>query len=266
MSRPLSNKRRIEAGRLVQFLLGQYDKKSLPGDPVFFVHQYKDPRDLEVVAFIASLLAFGNVKAIHASVQRMLTIMGSSPYLFIKTFDPKSHQAAFEGLVHRWVKGNDLSLLLTTLKKVLEHHPSLEAFFLKGYNTHDQDVSPMLIHFAAKIGDYVDLSQAGRGFRYFFPSPADGSPCKRMNMFLRWMIRPADGIDLGLWKSIPPSKLLVPLDTHIYKFARKFGLSRHKNPNWKTARDVTDFLLTLDPEDPVKFDFVICHHGMEVGW
>lgn len=258
MKRDLSNS--------LQSLLTRYDRQFLPGDPVFSVHRYSNPRDQELVGFIASLLAFGNAKAIRRSLEKLLTLLGPSPFSFVYDFDPARERAAFQSLGHRWVRGGDLHLLLILLKKILRRHSSLKACFLEGYEDRDVDVAPMLNRFSRKVKSLVNFGKQSRGFRYFFPQPSDGSACKRLNMYLRWMVRPADGIDLGLWKEIPPSKLVIPLDTHVYRFGRRFRLSRFKTPHWRFARDVTDFLKNLDPEDPVKYDFAICHYGMEKGW
>jgi uncharacterized protein (TIGR02757 family) len=124
----------------------------------------------------------------------------------------------------------------------------------------------MLERFSDDVFAGLHKPGLSRGFRYFFPSPADGSPCKRLCMFLRWLVRPADGIDLGLWPEIPAAKLVVPLDTHVWGFARRFRLTPYKNPRWESALHVTEFLREIEPSDPVRFDFPICHYGMEAGW
>ncbi len=251
---------------LLQTLSQRFDRKFLSDDPVFFVHPYSDPRDQEVVGLISALLAFGNVKTIHQSIQKVLEVMGSSPADFIANFDFKRQGASLNRLGHRWVRSGDIRLLFVVLKKILRRHASLKSFFLEGYNDGDLDVSGVLHCFSKGALSLAGSSDLSRGFRYFFPSPINGSPCKRLNLFLRWMVRPADGIDLGLWTEIPPSKLVIPLDTHIYQFGTRFGLSRTKTANWRFARDLTDFLKTIDPVDPVRFDFPICHYGMEEGW
>lgn len=252
--------------RLLHSLLAQYNHPFLSGDPVYFVHQYTNPRDQEIVALISALLAFGNVKSIHASIKKVLDLMGPCPAQFLSEFDPEAQKSLFEKLGHRWVRGQDLLLLFTVIQKILKEYSTLEDFFLQGYRDQDPDISNVLHHFSKNALNLAGTKKHSRGFRYFFPSPQGGSPCKRLVLFLRWMIRPADGIDLGLWKKIPASKLIIPLDTHIYSFAQKFRLSRYKNANWKVASEVTAFLRTIDPKDPVRFDFSICHYGMEVGW
>ncbi len=219
-----------------------------------------------MVGLISALLAFGNVKAIHSSIEKVLRETGPHPWKFIASLRDDEIPDLFEGVFHRWVRRGDFCLLFKVLKRVREKHRSLKDLFLEGYDERDSDLAPAIDHFSRKCLSFAGLGQLPRGFRYFFPTPQDGSPCKRLNMFLRWMVRPADGIDLGLWKEIPPSKLIIPLDTHVYRFARRFRLSRFKSQSLKMANDISMFLRTIDPDDPVRFDFAICHYGMEKGW
>jgi uncharacterized protein (TIGR02757 family) len=265
MVKRVSN-RHQEALRLTEELFLRYDRRFVTDDPVGLVHNYQAPADRELTAFISAMLAFGNVKAIHGSLKKVFAILGPHPSEFLAAFDFKKETPIFDLLGHRWVRGGDIRLLLATLQKIYKKQGSLEAFFLEGYDDKAADVGPMLVSFSKRIKQKAGEGPLSRGFSYFFPSPVDGSPCKRLNMFLRWVVRPADGIDLGLWKGISPSQLLVPLDVHLFNFTKKFKLSRHRNPNWKMARDLTDFLKTLDPADPVKYDFALCHHGMTTGY
>ncbi|MBI2981873.1 MAG: TIGR02757 family protein [Deltaproteobacteria bacterium] len=267
-----------------QFLLkiiGLYDRRLIQTDPVSFPHRYPDWHDRELVSFLAAEFAFGNAQSLMASIEKLLQILGPRPHQFLteareRQLDKIDHSG------HRWIRGHHLIQLLKLLRSVYQGEGSLEKLFLKGYSQEDQAVGPALQYFTRSFlenppqppffkGGSTKLSpplaKGGKGgFGYFFPSPKTGSACKRLNMFLRWMIRPADGIDLGLWKGIAPSKLVIPLDTHLYQFARKFKITRRKTPDWKMARETTDFLKELAPEDPLKFDFAICHYGMERGW
>jgi uncharacterized protein (TIGR02757 family) len=270
MRRSLSNKRH-ELKAFLKGLSETYsDRKFLRDDPIYYVHQYKDPADQEIAALISASLAFGNVKAVQASVQKILGLMGASPRAYILSFNPQTEAGRYGDFVHRWVRGGDIVLLMAWLNGVLKKHKSLKALFLKHHHREDKDIKPMLEKVTAGILEdlppLLHARAASRGFRYFFPSPKDGSPCKRLNMFLRWVVRPKDGFDLGLWPEIPASKLIIPLDTHIFQFALRHKLSAYKNPRWEMAVEVTEFLKELSPEDPVRYDFPICHHGMTVGW
>jgi len=270
MKRRLSNDQKKLLTLLPELLKRYGDRRFLEGDPVSYVHQYREPGDQEMAAIISALLAFGNVKSVKASVGKVLAVMGMHPRAYVLGFDAEREEVKFRGVGHRWVRGDDLLLLTLWLQQVLKRHGSLKNCFLEDYRDSDPDVGPMLNRFSSKVLSYLPPLAQGRagslGFRYFFPAPRGGSPCKRMNMFLRWMVRPRDGIDLGLWPEIPPSKLVIPLDVHVHRFARKYRLSPFKNPRWEVATQVTEFLRLLSEEDPVKFDFPICHHGMAVGW
>jgi uncharacterized protein (TIGR02757 family) len=266
MGAKLSNKRKDEARRRLGEISAAYGKNLLAGDPVRFVHDFASSEDREVVGLLSALLAFGNVKSIHASVAKVLQIAGPSPFAFAKAFDPEVHGERLAALGHRWVRGADLAKLFDLIKYLVLRFGSLKEAFLTHHRPTDPHVGPMLERFSKDVFSRLHKPGLSRGFRYFFPSPADGSPCKRLCMFLRWMARPADGIDLGLWPELPASKLVIPLDTHVYRFARRFRLSPYKNPRWEVAVHVTEFLKEIEPDDPVRFDFSICHYGMDIGW
>lgn len=266
MGAKLSNKRKDEAMRLVREIAVQYGRSALETDPVRYVHRYESREDREIVALLSALLAFGNVKSIHASIAKVLEIVGPSPSAFVRGFKAEAKEAAFKKLGHRWVRGADLLRLFDLFKSLTIRFGSIREAFLSHHHPTDPHIGPMLERFADDVFAKLHKPGLSRGFRYFFPSPADGSPCKRLCMFLRWMVRPADGIDLGLWPEVPPSKLVIPLDTHVWQFARRFRLTPYKNPRWESSLQVTEFLKEIDPSDPVRFDFPICHHGMEVGW
>ncbi|QQR79783.1 MAG: TIGR02757 family protein [Deltaproteobacteria bacterium] len=271
-SKPLSNqhpqyfhnRHHQAAFEKVRELASSITLQPITSDPVYFVHQYTNHQDQEVVGLISALMAFGQVKSIHAALRRIFEVMGTSPVRYLKSFD-EAKGIKLKTIQHRWVRGDDLILLMKTLSKILKEYGSLKNLFLEGYRE-IEDVSIAMGLFSKKFLEMSGQKSWSRGFRHFFPSPEGGSPCKRLCMYLRWMVRPRDGVDLGLWTEIKPAALIVPLDTHIYQFAKKYRLSRHKNPNWKASLEITQFLKTIDSEDPVRYDYAICHYGMEVGW
>jgi uncharacterized protein (TIGR02757 family) len=170
-------------------------------------------------------------------------------------------------MVHRWTRGRDLVALLWIIRQMLERSGSIERFFVEGLDASDPDVERALNSFSYRALS-LDLRAAyGRrppvrgGVRYFFPRPSAGSACKRLNLFLRWMVR-RDEVDLGVWASIPPSKLIVPLDTHVIRLGRCLRLTRYTSPGWRMASEITASLRAIDPDDPVRFDFSLCHVGM----
>jgi uncharacterized protein (TIGR02757 family) len=235
-------------------------------DPIQIVRRYTQPDDVEVVAFCAASLAFGRVASVLQSIERLVAIMGSRPADYVRRFDPARDRAAFEGLVHRWTRERDLVALLWVIRQMLERAGSIEGFFLEGYDESAADLAGALDSFSLRAMR-LDLKAAyGKvpkrpGVGYFFPSPSKGSACKRLNLFLRWMVR-RDALDLGVWTRVSASKLVVPLDTHVIRVGRCLRLTTYSSPGWRMARDITASLTKIDPADPVRYDFSICHLGM----
>lgn len=246
-----------------------FDLKFLSPDPLEFVHQFKKPEDQEVVGLIASSLAYGRVERILVSIKDVLRRMDNKPHRFTINFNPARNAKVFEGFVHRFNTGKDIACLVYFAKQMIEESGSIGRFFLKGYNPTDTNIKNALIGFSEKTLS-LDASllydkqklPANAGVRFFFPSPKDGSPCKRLNLYLRWMVRNRDGLDFGLWKDIHPSKLIIPLDTHIARISQNIGLTKRKSPDWKMAEEITESLKMLDPNDPVKYDFALCRLGI----
>ena len=247
-------------------LYDDYNREESATDPIHLVRPYADPADREIAGFCAASLAFGRVSSVINSITTLLAIMGPRPAAFVRTFDPAAPHPELRAMVHRWTRGTDLAALLWILRQMLESHGSIERFFAEGVGAEDADLGPAIESFSARAMA-LDIRRAyGRvpkrpGVCYFFPRPSKGSACKRMNLFLRWMIR-RDAIDLGVWSAIAPSMLVVPLDTHIIRLGRCLELTAYRSPGWRMAADITASLRGLDPKDPVRFDFSLCHVGM----
>jgi len=244
----------------------------LANDPLSFCHRYRDPADREIVGLVASCFAYGNVKIILRSLETIFAAMGPSPRAFVEGFEPDKGLDLFAGFRHRFNDGRDLCALLLAARTMIEEADSIGEFFLGCYDDSADDITPSLIAFCSAIlaFDYApvfgaDEIPAGSYFPFFFPSPATGSACKRLCMYLRWMVRPADGIDLGLWRGISPAKLIIPVDAHIQRIGRYLGLTARKQADWRMAREITASLRKLDPDDPVKYDFPLCHLGISEG-
>jgi uncharacterized protein (TIGR02757 family) len=235
-------------------------------DPIQIVRRYERKDDQEVVAFCAASLAFGRVASVLQSIERLVAIMGPRPAEYVRRFDPARDAAAFTGLVHRWTRERDLVALLWLIRQMLDLSGTIEGFFLDGYDAAAPDLATALDSFSSRAMA-LDLKSAyGRvpkrpGVGYFFPRPSKGSACKRLNLFLRWMIR-HDALDLGVWTRVPASKLVVPLDTHVIRVGRCLQLTTYRSPGWKMASDITASLAKIDPDDPVRYDFSLCHLGM----
>ncbi len=268
--RPGGRSRRSDLASLkptLDRLYEQYNCADRVADPIEIARRYADPADREIVAFCAASLAFGRVASVLQSIERLLAVMQPSPAAFVAGFDPAAHAAHFAHLGHRWTRGRDLAALIWLLAQIVRARGSIEAFFLDGYDPGAPDLAGAIEAFSAAAlrldlhGVYGRLVPANAGVRYFFPRPSSGSACKRLNLFLRWMVR-TDGVDFGLWPSVSPSKLIVPLDTHIVRLGQCLRLTAYTSPGWRMAADVTASLRVLDPQDPVKYDFSLCHVGM----
>jgi uncharacterized protein (TIGR02757 family) len=247
-------------------LYADYNAIDSTEDPIQIVQRFTRNDDREIAAFIAAGLAFGRVKSVMWSVNRVLAVTGPEPAAYVRRFDPARHAAAFDGIVHRWIRERDIVALLWVLRQMLDHAGSIEGFFLEGADRAAEDVGDALDGFSRRALA-LDLKSAyGRvpkapGVGYFFPRPSAGSACKRLNLFLRWMVR-RDALDLGVWRRVSPSQLVVPLDTHVIRVGRMLRLTSYKSPGWRMARDITASLRRFDPDDPVKYDYSLCHLGM----
>ena len=256
----------VPLARALDALYHEYNRDDSASDPVHLVRPFADPADREVAGFCAAALAFGRVASVIQSIEGLFRILGPRPAAFVRRFDPSGPAPELRRMVHRWTRGEDLAALLWLLRQMLEAAGSIEGFFAEGLGAGDEDVGPALDSFSTRALR-LDIRRAyGRlpkrpGVCYFFPRPSGGSACKRLNLFLRWMVR-RDAIDPGVWRSVPASKLVVPLDTHVIRLGRCLRLTTYTSPGWRMAADITASLRRLDPHDPVRFDFSLCHLGM----
>lgn len=253
---------------LLDRLYNDFDYKGyVYSDPIEFPHRYKRECDIEVVAFIASCFAYGQVKVFKSVLERIFRFMASKPYDFVRDFDIKKHGKLFQDIRYRFNTPKDITALINTLAILIRKHGSIKALFIKGYDqSKDQDYTPAvtgLVHnfFAVDTTEVYGSDQRPLGYLQFMPDPSKGSACKRINLFLRWMIRDRD-VDFGLWKELPKDKLIIPLDTHIARIGRCLGLTDRNSSDLKTAIEITRALKVFDPEDPIKYDFALCHQGI----
>jgi len=235
-------------------------------DPIWTVRRFAAAADREVVAFIAAALAFGKVQSVLNTVDAVLAVMGPSPSAFLQRFTPDQARR-FDTLGHRWIRSIDLAALAWQLHQMLARHGSIEGFFADGgRHRADETVESALESFSRRamaldLGAVYGRRRPVPGVGYFFSKPSSGGACKRLNLFLRWVVR-HDAVDLGLWTAVRPSQLIVPLDTHIIRVGRCLGLTSRVSPGWKMAADITATLRVLSPDDPVRYDFSMCHVGM----
>jgi len=243
-----------------------FDVSTIAPDPLQLVLRSSDPLDQEVVGLIAAAFAYGRADIIVANIGAMLAKMRPSPYRYLTTFDKAEAARRFAGFVHRFHKTPDLVAFLSCLAGVIRKHGSVGALFEKCYDANDRDVGPTLARFveavrSAGVPPAEHAASRAVALRYLLTSPNDGSACKRMNLFLRWMVRRTSP-DLGLWTFVDPAKLVMPVDTHIHRIATFLGLNDRKSADWKAARALTDRLARFDRSDPVRYDFALCRLGI----
>lgn len=225
-------------------------------DPIQIPHSYTRKEDIEISGFLTAIISWGNRTSIIKNARRMLAYMGDSPYDFILGHDER-HLGQIDGFVHRTFNSVDLLTFIEGLKHLYKHKNGLEGIFVK-YRTHDS-LQPA-IHELKKEFFYVPHLERTRKH---LPDPMTGSAAKKINMYLRWMVRKDDkGVDFGIWKNIPQSILSCPLDVHSGNVARKLGLLRRKQNDAKAVRELDGVLRKFDPDDPVKYDFALFGLGV----
>ncbi|SMC95898.1 TIGR02757 family protein [Desulfocicer vacuolatum DSM 3385] len=239
----------------LEFVFEKYNKRSLvQPDPLQFLYQYSDVRDREIVALIASSLAYGRVAQILKAVEKVLAPMGKSPREYLCLEDHHAMVKSFESFKYRFATGAHVIDLLSGIREVVTRYGSLEACFAHGESGEDSSVVPALSFFTRQI-------KGERNIGHLMADPAKGSACKRSCLFLRWMVR-KDAVDPGGWTCVPASRLMIPLDTHMHNAGRMLGFTKRKQANMKTVREITQGFARLCPDDPVKYDFSLTRFGI----
>lgn len=234
----------------------QYNRPAfVEDDPISIPHQYSSPQDIEIAGFWAAVLAWGQRRTIINKCNELFLLMDNAPYDFIVNHQ-ESDLKAFLQFKHRTFNATDTLYFLKFFQAYFQKHTTLEdAFF-----TPDYDMEKGLVNFHNLFFSLEDYPERTRKH---IATPARKSACKRINMFLRWMVRKdGRGVDFGLWKNIKPAQLICPCDLHVDRVARKLGLITRKQTDWLTAKELTANLRLLDPEDPVKYDFALFGLGI----
>jgi uncharacterized protein (TIGR02757 family) len=250
---------------LEEFLLAAPVAERVRFDPVELPHRFQDPRDVEVVGLLSAALAYGRADLFKPKLEWLLAKMGGSPASFVAEVDIPRAKKALTGFVYRFNVATDLAVLWMGMGKALREKGSLEALFVEQLHR-EKGLHGALAGFTKALRD-VPLKPLRaalgkeRGLHHLLPVVGAGA-AKRLNLYLRWMVRGPDEVDFGIWKQVSPSALLIPLDTHIGRIAKRLGLTARKDLTWKTAEEITASLRRLDPADPVKYDFALCHYGM----
>ena len=236
-------------------------------DPIHFPKSFKNALDQEIVALFAALLAYGRVSAIGQAIQSVLDVLSDSPsddiiqdaQLRRKQHSPPSR---FQGFVYRFTRESDLQKLWVGVGEVILRYGSIGQCFRAHLQPEDSTLINAYQGFYHDVLTYSEALSGGQGFNHFFSDPSKGSALKRINMWLRWMVRGPDEIDLGIWNDLGPQRLLIPLDVHVFRLSQAIGLTKRRSANLKTAIEITEALKHFDPQDPIKYDFALAHLGI----
>jgi len=260
--------------RLKIFLEELYDphllKTYIKDDPIEFPHLYQDAEDIEIAGLIASSLAFGRVDLFKPVIRKVLSLSEGGLYEYVVNFDPVKDVKYFDTLYYRMCRGRDMACLIWMLSVAVRRYGTLGNLFTLCYRG-GGTIKDALKRFVDTMMEIDTTPVYGeriypRGLRQLLPSPERGGACKRLNMYLRWMVRPRDGIDFGLWDSIHPSVLIIPVDIHIARICTRLGMTERRSTSWAMAEEITEKFRILAPEDPTKYDFALCHMGMSGRW
>ncbi|MEL6944122.1 MAG: TIGR02757 family protein [Bacteroidota bacterium] len=244
----------------LDFQVEQYNRANfIADDPISIPHRFSRLQDIEIMGFWVAMLAWGQRKTIINKADELSTLMDNAPYDFVVNHEEKDRENLLK-FKHRTFQAIDTLYFLEFLQWFYRQHDSLETAFLPNSAEECPSVEAALIHFHEL---FFSLPDAPKRTRKHIATPARKSSCKRLNMFLRWMVRKDDrGVDFGLWQRIAPSQLLIPLDVHVDRVARKLGLLKRKQTDWLSVLELTENLRQFDPEDPVKYDFALFSIGV----
>ena len=239
----------------------QYNQPSfIANDPICIPHQYKIKQDIEIAAFFAAILAWGQRKTIINKCNELFLRMDNAPYDFVLNHGPEDLKRLL-GFKHRTFNDTDLLYFISFFNHHYQQSDSLETAFLVPEAGEQPRIERSLNFFRSYFFSLPDFP--GRTIKHV-SSPMQKSTCKRLNMFLRWMVRKdKKGVDFGVWNNLKPSQLICPCDVHVDRVARKLGLIQRKQTDWQTAIELSGQLSLLDPADPVRYDFALFGLGIE---
>ncbi|OQX62185.1 MAG: TIGR02757 family protein [Desulfococcus sp. 4484_241] len=245
-----------ELKRILETLYIRYNRPEyVHPDPLEFLYGFNDIHEREIVGLIASCLAYGRVSQILRSVSSVLDIVGKSPRTFIMDGSPAVFEKVFDRFCHRFATGTNMAALFSATGKIIREYGSLNECFAAGIGKNDSNVMPAMRFFVHR------LCSAAGGMGHLVPDPQKGSACKRLNLFLRWMVR-KDRVDPGGWEGVGSPRLVVPVDTHMHAIGVKLGFTSRRQADIKTALEITEGFRKFSPEDPVKYDFALTRFGI----
>lgn len=230
----------------------------IESDPISIPHLFEDQQDIEISGLISATIAWGQRPTIITNAKKAMLLMGNEPYRFVMEHSEKDLKA-FDGFVHRTFNAEDLRHFIRSLKNIYSKHDSLEDIFLSAIQKDDINLMNSIHHFK---NEFFSIPHEKRTQKHV-ADPLKGSSAKRINMYLRWMVRPADkGVDFGLWNRIPTSILSCPLDVHSGRNARQLGLLNRTQNDWRAVEELDASLREFDPTDPVKYDYALFGLGV----
>jgi uncharacterized protein (TIGR02757 family) len=243
----------------LEYLYEKYNQRRyIHPDPLEFLYHYKNKSDREIVGLVASALAYGRVNLILRTVTGVLAKMGESPFLYLTTCSDQEIKNDYSDFKYRFTTSEEIVAFLLKIKKILRIYGSIYDLFLEGYRPEDEDIISSLKIFLEK---FSHIDNAAIRYSSLIPDPSLCSALKRMNLYLRWMVR-QDNVDPGGWEAVSASQLVIPLDTHMYRICCDFCFTEKKSPNLHTARQIMKRFKEIAPDDPVKYDFMLTRLGM----
>ncbi len=257
----------VDIQKLLDQKVKQYNRiEFIDKDPIYIPHLFTKQQDIEIAGFFAAIFAWGNRTTIINKSKELLQKMDNAPYAFCTQHQDKDLKKLL-GFAHRTFNDTDLLYCMAFLKHHYTNNESLESAFFEnhiGINVNSKNkiyiVEKALTHFQTY---FFSLEDAPARTKKHISSPISHSTCKRLNMFLRWMVRKdKHGVDFGIWKSIQPADLIIPIDVHVARVSRALGILNRKQTDWQTAIELTNYCRTLDPKDPVKYDFALFSLGV----
>ncbi|HLN53445.1 MAG TPA: TIGR02757 family protein [Lentimicrobium sp.] len=230
----------------------------IESDPISIPHRYARKEDIEISGFLSAMISWGNRTNIINNGRRLMLLLDDQPYLFIRDAGERDLRH-FKSFVHRTFNESDLLFFIESLRNIYKNYGGLESSFADGLKGGEKDILNAILNFRAVFLSVMHLPRSEK----HIANPAAGSTAKRINMFLRWMVRQDDrGVDFGIWQRILPSQLCCPLDVHSGRIARQLGLLQRSQNDWKSVIELTENLRKFDPEDPVKYDFALFGLGV----
>ncbi|MDO4988598.1 MAG: TIGR02757 family protein [Synergistes sp.] len=253
--RPLEERAaRIQSRAIFEKIYCDYNKRCyVSPDPLQFLYDYDNVCDREIAGLITSALAYGRVAQILKSCQRVLAALGAHPAEYLKKAERDDYACKLKGFVHRFTKENEMSAFLYGLSRSIREYGTMENLFMEGWHGNMREA---MEHFSASVNNFAGCENS-----FLLPRPSKGSACKRLALFLRWVVR-HDDVDPGGWNKISPADLIIPLDTHIFNITSTLGLCSSKSANGKAADAITANFRDISPDDPVKYDFALTRYGI----